>query len=243
MIESPQAEAPKANGLSTLLNVIAAPKEAFETLREAPTWGWAMIVTLVLMVVGAFMMVPAIVHAFDASWQQTVAADPRMAGMSADKLAQTKSFFGAIFQFSPLFVIFGVFIGVLIQTVVLLIFNAIGRGSGTFKTLWASAWNVAITAGIASVLLGVIVMLRGADSFVTQTSVQGAMPSLALIAPHLGKLTNFLGAFTAFSLWGAWLIVQAMLFVARTPKGIAWTTGIISVIIPALFTLLAPGAK
>ena len=53
MTESPQTAAPKANGLSTLLNVIAAPKEAFETLKVAPTWGWAMIVAI-----GAVSVVP-----------------------------------------------------------------------------------------------------------------------------------------------------------------------------------------
>jgi hypothetical protein len=241
--ESPQTAVPKANGLSTLLNVIAAPKEAFETLREAPTWGWALLVTLVLSVVGAFLMVPALQHASDAAFPQMVASNPNMAGMSAEKLAQIRTFTHNVIGFSPILVIFGLFIGILIQTLVMLILNAIGKGSGTFKTLWASSWNVAVTAGIGAILLAVIVLLRGADSFDSQAAVQAAMPNLGLLAPHLGKLTNFLSAFTPFSLWGAWLIVQAMLFVARAPKGIAWTTGIISVIVPALFTLAAPGAK
>jgi hypothetical protein len=240
--ESPQS-APKASGLQTVLNIIAAPKEAFESLRESPTWGWALIVTLVLVVVGTFLMLPAYHHAQDTSWPQVVAASPSLAGMSAEKLAQAKTIGDFFINFLPIIVVVGLFIGMVIQTLIMLVMNAIGRGSATFKTLWASAWNVAITAGIGSILLAVIVSIRGADSFDSQAAVQGAMPSLGLLAAHAGKLTNFLSVFTPFSLWGAWLIVQAMLVVARTSKGIAWTTGIISIVLPALFTLMGPGAK
>jgi len=241
--ESPQTAAPKASGLQTVLNTIAAPKEAFETLREAPTWGWALIVSLALFVVGAFLMLPAIHHAQDVSWPAQVAANPRLAGMSQDSLAQAKKFGDIAIGFAPVFVIVGVFITMLIQALIMLVMNAIGKGSGTFKSFWASAWNIAVVAGIGSLLTALIVVLRGPDSFDTQTAVQAAMPNLGLLAAHAGKLTNVLSAFTPFSLWAAWLIVQAMLFVGRTSKGIAWTTGIISIVIPALFALAAPGAK
>ena len=243
MTESPQTAAPKANGLSTLLNVIAAPKEAFEALREAPTWGWALIVSLALFVVGTYLMLPAIHHAQDVAWPAQVAANPKLAGMSTADLAKMKSFGDIAIGLSPIFVIIGIFITMLIQTLIMLVMSAIGKGSGTFKTLWASAWNVAIVAAIGSLLTAIIVVIRGAESFDSQTAIQAAMPNLGLLAQHAGKLTNFLGAFTPFSLWAAWLIVQAMLFVARAPKGVAWTTGVLSILLPALFALAAPGAK
>jgi hypothetical protein len=243
VIESPQP-APKASGLQTVLNVISAPKEAFETLREAPTWGWALIITFVLVAIGTFLMLPAMHHAQDLSWPQTVASNPSLSGMSEVKLAQAKQFGDMFITFSPIFILIGLSIGMLIQSLIMFLFDKIGRGSGTFKSFWASAWNVAaVSAGIGSIIVAIIVLIRGADSFDTQASVQGAMPSLALLAPHAGKLTNFLGVFTPFTLWGGWLIVQAMTYVARTSRGIAWTTGIVSVVFPALFALLGPGAK
>jgi hypothetical protein len=241
--ESPQS-APKANGLQTVLNTIAAPKEAFEALREAPTWGWALLTTLVLIAISSFLMVPAIQHSIDASWAQTVASNPRLAGMSEDKLASAKTFTMMIVGFSPIFVIVGTFVAMLIQTMIMLIFNAIGRGSGTFKSYWAASWNIAVVAaGIGSLLLAIIIMLRGVDSFATQTSVQAAMPSLGWLAPHLGKLTNFLGAITIFSVWAAWLVVMAMSGVGRVSRPLAWITGGVSLLLPSLFALLAPAAQ
>ena len=56
-------ETPKANGLKTALDTIIAPKEAFETLRVAPTWGWAFALTLVLYAIGTYLLTPALVHA------------------------------------------------------------------------------------------------------------------------------------------------------------------------------------
>ncbi len=40
--------APRPNGLKTALDTIVAPKDAFESLRSAPTWGWAFLLALVL---------------------------------------------------------------------------------------------------------------------------------------------------------------------------------------------------
>ncbi len=243
MIEQTQ-NAPKASGLQTVLNTIAAPKEAFETLRVAPTWGWAMILTLVLAVAASFLMLPAMHHATDASWPQTVASNPSLSGMSDVKLAQVKSVSDAAISFSPVLIAVFLAIGMLIQTIVMMIFNALGRGTGTFKSYWAAAWNIAVpSAGIGSLILAVIVMLRGVDSFMTQNSVQGAMPSLALLLPHAGKLTNLLTAVTPFSLWAAWLIVLAMVGIGRASRGMAWAAGIVSLLLPALFTLLTPAAK
>jgi hypothetical protein len=233
--------APRANGLATLLNIIASPKEAFETLRVAPTWGWAFIVAAVLGVIGSILMLPAARNAFDAQWAVQLATNPDMAQMSPDKAAQMKSISAIFVSASPAFVVIAIPIFTLIETAIMLIFNAVSHGVGTFKTLWASAMNIAVIAMLGSLVTGVIVVVRGADSFQSQIAVQGAMPSLAMLAPHAGKLTNFLGAFTPFSIWSTILTVIAMLTVARVSKVPAWLTGGVIILIPALFTLLAPG--
>jgi hypothetical protein len=231
------------SGLTNVVNTVISPKEAFESLREAPTWGWALIITIVVGVVTSYLISPTLLHAFDLSWPAQVAASPRMAAMSDAEAAQAKHISEMFIGASPIFVLIFVPIFVLLEAVIMLIFNAIGKGSATFKSLWAVSANIAVpAAAIASIVNVIIVMARGVDGFPTMDSVRAAVPSLALLAPHAGKLTNFLGAFGVFSLWGAGLIVCAMLVTCKTNKAIAWIAGIVSIVIPALFTLLGPGA-
>ncbi|HEU5479666.1 MAG TPA: hypothetical protein VFU90_07515, partial [Candidatus Tumulicola sp.] len=61
-----RAGAPKANGLKTALDTIISPKEAFEQLRVAPTWGWALLLTIVLYAFASYLLTPAIVHGMQA---------------------------------------------------------------------------------------------------------------------------------------------------------------------------------
>ena len=51
--KSTPPESARANGLKTALDMIIAPKEAFEQLRVAPTWGWALLILLVLYAVAS----------------------------------------------------------------------------------------------------------------------------------------------------------------------------------------------
>lgn len=227
--------AAKPSGLSTVLNTIASPKEAFESLRVAPTWGWAFLIAAVLGAIGTFLLLPAIQHSAEITFAAQAATDPRFASMTADQLAAAKRIQAIIINFSPFFVVIGLAITLLIQTVIMLIFNIIGRGTGSFKTLWAAATNIAVPVfGIGTIIVGVIALVRGADAFTTQQSVQQVMPSLAMIAPHTSaKLTAFLSTFTPFSLWGAALIILAMLNVARVRPAIAWTTAILGLLLGA----------
>ena len=56
-------EAPTGSGLKTAIDIVIAPKDAFEALRAVPTWGWALVVALVLMLAGYFLQQPAVRHA------------------------------------------------------------------------------------------------------------------------------------------------------------------------------------
>ena len=70
------------------------------------------------------------------------------------------------------------------KRVIMLIANAATRGDGTFKKFYALSITVAVVGtGLGSLVLGVIVLLRGANSFETTSAVQRALPSLALLAP------------------------------------------------------------
>lgn len=236
--------APKASGLQTVLNMISSPKEAFESIRIAPTWGWAALILIVVSVVTQILLLPAVKHGFDAQWPSIVAANPKLASAPDSTIQQIKSMNAMVMNFAPLFAVVFAFVFVLIQTLILMIFNAVGKGEGSFKKLWASLWNIGIPAyALGSIVTTIIVLIRGADSFNSSTAVQAAMPSLGLLALHAGKLTNFLNTITPFSLWGLFLTAMAMNVVARLNKGLAWAAAIVCFLIPALFSLLAPAAR
>lgn len=232
------AQPSRANGLKTAWDTIIAPKDAFESIRNVPTWGWALALTIVLSVIGNILLVPALQHAMAAAWPQTVAASPQLSQMSPDRqqsaLEMTQKFAG--FAWVGSFISAPVY--ALIAAVVLLIFDKLGRGEGTFGRYFAAACNIGLVGlGLGSLVLGIIATLRGAATFNSQLSVQEAMPSLGTIIPATGKLAVFLATVTPFNLWVVGLAVLALLVIGRVPKLQAWLGGIVLFLIPALFAI------
>jgi hypothetical protein len=219
-------ETPKANGLKTALDTIIAPKDAFEQLRVSPTWGWAFLITLVLYAGGTFLLTPALLHATQASWPQLVASNPALAQLTPEQQQSQLSFILKIVSFSWVFTIVLLPILLLIQTLIMTIFKAIGRGDASFGTLWAVATNITVPAlGLAALCTAAVAMLRGPESFEKTIDVQTALPSLGLLMPDAPvKLHAFLSVFNPFSLWGCGLMGLAMIVTARVSKPIAWTT-------------------
>jgi hypothetical protein len=232
--------APQPSGLKTALDTIVAPKDAFESLRVAPTWGWAFLLTLILYAAANYFQTPALVHATQANWPNVVAQDPRLAQMTAEQQQQILDFTLKIISFSWLFAIVLLPIIVFFQTIVMLVFKVIGKGTASFASLWAASLNIALVSlGLNAVVTAVLVTIRGPDSFERPLDVQGAMPSLALLAPEAPlKLHAFLCAFTPFTLWGCFLIATAMMVTARVQPSIAWATGIVMLLIGAGFFAL-----
>jgi hypothetical protein len=231
------------NGLKTALDTIVAPKDAFERLRTAPTWGWAFLLALVLFALGSYLLEPAIIHATQTDWPNAVAASPALSQLPADRQQHYLELVLKIVAFNWVFAIVMLPIAILIQTIIMLVFNAIGRGSASFASLWAASANIIVASlGLGTIAAALLVMLRGADTFDKALDVQTAMPSLALLAPGAtAKLHAFLGAFTPFSLWGCALIAMAMMIIARVPRTLAWTTGIAMLLVGG--GLFALGAK
>lgn len=227
-------DTPKANGLKTVVDTIVAPKEAFESIRVAPTWVWALLIALVVTLVSWYLATPASVHAVAADWPNTVAKTPSLAGATAEQqqagLAMGQKIAGLIWIFTPIFVL----IGVLIATVIMAIFNALGRGDGTFGKYWAAQCNIAVVYALGALVLAVIVLVRGPDSFNTAQSVQEAIPNLGMLVPGTGKLHVFLSVFTPFSLWAMGLSIAALAIVGHVPRVQAWLGGILTLILPAL---------
>jgi hypothetical protein len=232
-----------ANGLQTLADVILAPKAAFERLRLQPTWGWAFIVAVVLGTFGAYLVMPAIVHATQATWPAMMAQNPRTAALSPADQQRALQLTLGFMRFGWIAYVFFIPFAILIYAVIMFVFRALGGGSASFASLWAVSCNIAvISAGIASVVLGIIVRVRGADSFNSQAAVSSAVPSLALLAPGVGiKLFTFLSAMNVFSIWAAVLIYIAMRVTAKVSAVPAVLTALIGLCIPAL--LAALGAR
>jgi Yip1 domain len=223
---------PKPNGLKVALDTIVAPREAFESIRIAPTWGWAFLIVLVLTLATSYIVTPAVVHGLQSDWPNTVAKNPALSGLSADeqqtRLAVSVKIASFVWVFTPLFVLFGLVIG----TVIMVIFNALGRGDGSFGKYWAAQCNIALTNTVGAIVLTAIVFARGADSFTTAASVQEAMPNLGMLVPGVGKLHAFFATFTPFTLWGAALVIVALMVIGRVPRVQAWLAGILAFILP-----------
>ncbi|HZT13246.1 MAG TPA: YIP1 family protein [Candidatus Baltobacteraceae bacterium] len=234
--------APKVNGANTALNVITAPREAFETLRTAPTWGWALLISAVLGAIGQYLATPATVHAFQMSWPAQVAANPALAGMSPEQQQNQLNIALGFVKWSWLFSPITLLIACLLTAVVMLIFKAIGRGDAGFKQLWCASVNISIVSfGIYSLINGLIAMVRGASSYGSMADAYRAMPSLAWLVPGAGlKMTAFLAPFNVTGIWSAVLVAMAMIYVARTSKAIGAACGVaVLVVSGALIALFA----
>ncbi len=227
---------PKPDGLKVALDTIVAPKEAFESIRVAPTWGWAFLIVLILFGLGGYLLTPANAHALASDWPNMVAQSPVLSGMTADQQQQQLQVAVKFSAFGWIFVVIAVPIYVVIATVLYLVFDKIGRGDGSFGKYWAAATNISIVAGLGYVLTAVIAVIRGADSFNKPMDVITAMPSLALLAPHAGpKLLAVLGSVTPFSLWAVALGFIALRTVGRVAQIPAWLGAIAVFLVPVLF--------
>jgi hypothetical protein len=226
---------PKPDGLKVALDTIVAPKAAFEAIRVAPTWGWALLIVLVLFCLGGYLLTPANVHALTTDWPNMVAQSPALSGMTAEQQQQQLQIGVKVSAFAWVAVVIFVPIYIVIAAVLYLIFDKIGRGDGSFGKYWAAATNVSIVAGLGYALTAVIAVIRGADSFNKPMDVITAMPSLALLAPHAGpKLIAVLGSVTPFSLWALVLGVVAMRTVGRVQQIPAWLGAIAAFLVPVL---------
>lgn len=232
-------QAPQANPLKTVFDTIVAPKEAFESIRLVPTWGWALAIGIVLSVAGTYLLAPALQHAMAAEWPATVAKSPQLAQMTPAQQQAQLAVGQKVIGFSWVFVLFALPIFALVQALVMLVFDKIGHGEGTFTKYFAAVANISVPASLGPVVAGVIATLRGPNSFESMSATQTAMPTLALLAPGASpKLAAFLGVMTPFSLWATGLVIAAMLIVGRVGKIPAWLAGLVLLIVPALFATI-----
>ncbi len=229
--------AAKVNGLSTVVDTIAAPADAFERQRTAPTWGWALVVSLVLLLAGTFLQAPAARHVANAQVQRMVSTSPLFANATAEQKQKALANAGKPSVFSDVAPILVLFFAVFFNTVILLAGNALGRGQADFKRLWCGSMNIAVpTIGLGAIALGVITMVRGADSFESSIAMAQAMPSLATVVRHGSPaLLAFLSAISIFTVWGFFLNTTMLRVTGKTSAGIAYTFAAIVLLLGAVF--------
>jgi hypothetical protein len=229
------AETRSSSGLSILWDIIVAPRDAFAALRDRPYLGWAFLVTCVLGMAGAFLQIPAGEHIAVATFSTNAAHDPRIAAMTPAQqqsaLEITKAFQHWFWLAYPLIVA----VALLVTSLVLSIFNAIGRGDGTFRRSLALAANVALlNFGISYFLLGVLVRVRGGDAFSTSLDLVLTLPSVAWAVPGASlKVATFLSSFNVFTIWSFVLLALGQRDVSRVSPLWAWVGAAVIALGPA----------
>jgi hypothetical protein len=230
----------KPNGLTTVINTIVSPKEAFETIRNAPTWGWAFIIAAVLYVIAAWLMLPASHHVGEAMVTHMTQSGRLAAALSdaqKQQMIQQAAHPGAIKDLTN--IIFGIvmiFIAAVLNTLLMLLAKVIGKGDGTFKTLWCGSMNVLVPSfAIGQIVLAIIVVLRGPDAFNSLVELYRALPGLGTLTPSLtGFAGGFFAAISVFAIWGLILNANMVRVVGKASAGVAWTFAIIITILQSL---------
>ncbi|MDQ6825804.1 MAG: hypothetical protein M3Z14_01215, partial [Candidatus Eremiobacteraeota bacterium] len=195
------------------------------------------IIGTVLAAIGGVLSGPATAHAVQTGMTAQMAHDPQFAQMTLEKQKQMLGVASSFAKFGWVFVpIFLVIIG-LIQSVVMLIANAMNRGEGTFKQFWAAAINIGVvTFGVSYLFVGIIAMLRGPQSYTNTAAIASSLPSAAWLVPHAGvKAMTFLSGINPFSIWGIFLIALALIVIARVSKAIAYGAGIFLMLFSSAF--------
>ena len=241
MIAEPQS--PQRSGLVILWDVVVAPVAAFEALRERTHWGWAFLVACVLGMGGALLQIPASEHMIAATLAQSAAHDPNFAAMSPEKQQQIVAQAQSVQRFSWLFFPIIAIVAIVVAAAVMLVGSTISRGSGRFARLFGLAANVAvINFGLAYLLIGILVALRGPDAFSTQRDMLDVLPSLAWLAPGASpKLVTFLSTFNPFQIWSFALIATGLRVVASVRPAAAY--GIAALVSFAGVLFAVPFAK
>jgi hypothetical protein len=240
------AIAPRS-GWHNVADIIVAPNAAFDRLRQVPAWGWAFIVAAVLGIVGSLLSQPAVWHAMQSTLPAQLAADPNMMKLPPDeqqkRIASIMGITRVMSQIGFVFIPFVILIAGAIQALVLTVANAIAKGDGDFKKYFALSITVSVVGtGLYSLILALIVLVRGASSFETMGAVQSVIPGLGMLVPGAhGSLAGFLGAFNVVALWATALLALGTIRLGRVAPVAAWSASVLLLLCTAL--IAAAGAR
>ena len=215
------APAAKSNGLATYFGILFSPSEAFAALSRTPTWGWAAIAGIALVIIASIVSMPEIAKITQIAQMHAISQMP--ADQQADARQRIASFAGVTTGFVVGFALVGPWIGWLIAAVVFLIGAAASKAGAQFDRAWALAVNIFCVAGIGQLVNAVILALRGPDSIASQADVY-AVPSLAMLAQGNPKLAAAMFALNPFYLWYYIVTAIGLQIVMKMRPAAAWIT-------------------
>jgi hypothetical protein len=227
-------------GLAVVLALFSAPKEAFASLAVVPTWGWAFAIVVVLTVVGSLLSQAATIHFMTTTMPQKLLENPSIAKLPAEQqqsmVAMQVGFATTIAKFNWLIAPITVLLGALLQSVGFLIVAKIAKSPVGFKRFWALAINIGIVGiGLASVVTGLILTLRGPESIASGADLYRAIPSLSWAVPDAPvKLAAFLSGFSVFSIWSTILATLGLMVTGQVPRNTAIVGAIVLLLLGAV---------
>ncbi|HYK54700.1 MAG TPA: hypothetical protein VEV38_14355 [Candidatus Eremiobacteraceae bacterium] len=220
----------KPNGLATYLSILWAPGAAFDQLRETPTWGWAALAGIILMLIATFISMPEIIKVAH------IAQDARLATMSADQRANAQQAMASAAGIIPIFAVVGVVVVTwliwVISAVVYAIGGALSGAGAKFSLAWVVAVNLGIIAFVGALVNAIILAARGPDS-ISSALDQYTLPSLGMLFHDNVKLATFLNTYNIDYIW---LYIVAVIGLERTllmKRGAAIATVVIYSLIGA----------
>lgn len=200
----------KSNGLSTYLSVLWSPTAAFDQLRATPTWGWAALIGIALLLVATIISMPEIMKVAHIAQQQ------QLATMSADQQANARQAMASTSGLIPVFAIVGVLVVTwiiwLISAVVYAIGGALSGAGAKFSLAWVVSVNLGIIAFVGALVNGIILALRGPDA-ISSALDEYTLPSLGMLFHDNVKLATFLNTYNVDYVW---LYVVAVIGLERT---------------------------
>lgn len=212
--------------LTTIMDTMIAPKDAFQRISRCPTWGVALLAAATLFLAGHFLQQPAESHAL----LETLKVSPWFVQQGAARqqeiLTRTLHTTPIAVAISTILLIASVLVIVLMNTALLLAANAMFGGTAQFKHLWAGSMNIAVpTIGVSSAALGITCVIIGAAKFDSPAEIVGALPTAALLAPAArGILSGILQSINLFTVWGMGLNALFLRFGAGVQFPIAWAS-------------------
>jgi len=207
-----------AFGLVTYVWVLARPRAAFERLKNAPTWGWAAAIGLLLTLAAFLIAEPAQLHVLATSESHRIAALPPSERIRA-QIVQLH-----ISESHKTLFIVGALVGPWITWFLMALFFFMAAAISRARASFGMAWVVALNSYVVYALGGVAnaVLLAAHDpNHVNSALDLIAMPSLGWLFPHNQAIAAFLSAYGPFNIWYYVIIAAALIAVLKLPRAAA----------------------
>jgi hypothetical protein len=207
-----------AFGLVTYVWVLVRPRAAFERLKNAPTWGWAAVIGLLLTLAAFLIAEPAQLHVLATSESHRIAALPPNERVRA-QIVQLH-----IAQSHKTLFIVGALVGPWITWFLTALFffmaAAISRARASFGMAWVVALNSYVVYALGGVANAALLATRDPNHVDSGLDLI-AMPSLGWLFPHNPAIAAFLSAYGPFNIWYYAIVAVALIAVLKVPRSAA----------------------